>query len=128
MSILGLFCIFTTKSNDFALGVPLIVSLMGQKYANYIYLFAPFQLLVLNVLGFVCLELGLEVHMQPKSSWLNGWTMFNGGLSEEPTLVTCFFSNQACPEVLAPLASPGPLGLPWTILNCLKPRAPLRAL
>ena len=63
VSVLGLFCIFTTKSNDFALGVPLIVSLMGTKYANYIYLFAPFQLLVLNVLGFVCLELGLENKM-----------------------------------------------------------------
>jgi predicted permease len=58
LSTMGMFCIFATKSNDIALGVPLINAVFGaQKFSTYLYLFAPFQLLILNVAGFIMLEL-----------------------------------------------------------------------
>jgi predicted permease len=63
LSTMGLFCIFSTKSNDIALGVPLIDAAFSTnqvKFSKYLYLFAPFQLLVLNVVGFVLLELGRQ--------------------------------------------------------------------
>jgi len=64
LSTLGIFCIFATKSNDIALGVPLIDAAFSNnhttKFSNYLYLFAPFQLLILNVTGFIFLELGRQ--------------------------------------------------------------------
>jgi len=61
LSTMGIFCIFATKSNDIALGVPLInAAFQGNTvvFSKYLYLFAPFQLLILNVTGFVLLEIG----------------------------------------------------------------------
>ena len=59
---MGIFSIFATKSNDIALGVPLIDAVFSgantTKFSNYLFLFAPFQLLVLNVCGFFLLEVG----------------------------------------------------------------------
>jgi len=62
LSTMGIFSIFATKSNDIALGVPLIDAVFSgantTKFSKYLFLFAPFQLLVLNVCGFVLLEVG----------------------------------------------------------------------
>ncbi|XP_015437374.1 PREDICTED: integral membrane protein GPR155 [Dufourea novaeangliae] len=57
----ALFAIFTTQSNDFAIGYPMIDALYGKthpEYAAYLYLMAPISLAILNPVGFVLLEIG----------------------------------------------------------------------
>nr|XP_012148953.1 PREDICTED: integral membrane protein GPR155 isoform X4 [Megachile rotundata] len=57
----ALFAIFTTQSNDFAIGYPMIDALYGAthpEYAAYLYLMAPISLAILNPIGFVLLEIG----------------------------------------------------------------------
>lgn len=57
----ALFAIFTTQSNDFAIGYPMIHALYGKthpEYAAYLYLMAPISLVILNPIGFVLLEIG----------------------------------------------------------------------
>ncbi|KYQ58710.1 hypothetical protein ALC60_02358, partial [Trachymyrmex zeteki] len=57
----ALFAIFTTQSNDFAIGYPMICALYGRthpEYAAYLYLMAPISLAILNPIGFILLEIG----------------------------------------------------------------------
>ncbi|KAM9304779.1 lysosomal cholesterol signaling protein [Gastrophryne carolinensis] len=56
----GLFPIFATQSNDFALGYPIVEALYQTsypEYLQYIYLVAPVSLMMLNPLGFVFCEI-----------------------------------------------------------------------
>ncbi|XP_028249119.1 integral membrane protein GPR155 [Parambassis ranga] len=51
----GLFSIFATQSNDFALGYPIVEALYQSthpEYLQYIYLVAPVSLMILNPIGF----------------------------------------------------------------------------
>lgn len=54
----GIYGIFTTASNDFALGYPMLKALYGPDslYLKYIYLFAPISLTFLNPIGFILME------------------------------------------------------------------------
>ncbi|KAJ3591972.1 hypothetical protein NHX12_007102 [Muraenolepis orangiensis] len=55
----GLFSIFATQSNDFALGYPIVNALYGDthpEYLQYIYLVAPISLVLLNPIGFAFCE------------------------------------------------------------------------
>ncbi|XP_029156528.1 integral membrane protein GPR155 [Nylanderia fulva] len=69
----ALFAIFTTQSNDFAIGYPMINALYGKthpEYAAYLYLMAPISLAILNPIGFVLLEIGkrrVEEHTNCKN-------------------------------------------------------------
>ncbi|XP_076059011.1 integral membrane protein GPR155 homolog anchor isoform X2 [Oratosquilla oratoria] len=57
----GLFAIFCTQSNDFALGYPIILALYNQthpEFALYLYLVAPISLVFLNPIGFLLMEIG----------------------------------------------------------------------
>ncbi|XP_053656255.1 lysosomal cholesterol signaling protein isoform X2 [Cherax quadricarinatus] len=57
----GLFAIFCTQSNDFALGYPIIAALYGKthpEFALYLYLVAPISLVLLNPIGFILMEVG----------------------------------------------------------------------
>lgn len=56
----GLFAIFCTQSNDFAIGYPIVVALYEKihpEYASYIYLMAPISLAILNPIGYVMMEI-----------------------------------------------------------------------
>uniref|UniRef100_A0A4W4HCH0 G protein-coupled receptor 155b n=1 Tax=Electrophorus electricus TaxID=8005 RepID=A0A4W4HCH0_ELEEL len=56
----GLFAIFATQSNDFALGYPIVDALYRSShpdYVQYLYLVAPVSLTVLNPVGFALCEL-----------------------------------------------------------------------
>ncbi|XP_063701379.1 lysosomal cholesterol signaling protein [Culicoides brevitarsis] len=56
----GLLAIFSTQSNDFAIGYGLIYALYGTshpEYASYIYLLAPISLALLNPIGYILLEI-----------------------------------------------------------------------
>ncbi|XP_068602554.1 lysosomal cholesterol signaling protein [Brachionichthys hirsutus] len=55
----GLFSIFATQSNDFALGYPIVEALYRNtypQYLQYIYLVAPVSLVLLNPIGFALCE------------------------------------------------------------------------
>ncbi|KAM4730958.1 lysosomal cholesterol signaling protein [Anableps anableps] len=56
----GLFSIFATQSNDFALGYPIVEALYQStypEYLQYIYLVAPVSLMLLNPIGFSLCEI-----------------------------------------------------------------------
>ncbi|XP_025260047.1 integral membrane protein GPR155 isoform X2 [Theropithecus gelada] len=56
----GLFPIFATQSNDFALGYPIVEALYQityPEYLQYIYLVAPISLMMLNPIGFIFCEI-----------------------------------------------------------------------
>ncbi|XP_041366937.1 integral membrane protein GPR155-like isoform X2 [Gigantopelta aegis] len=56
----GLFAIFCTQSNDFALGYPILQALYQDThpdYLQYIYLIAPISLVFLNPIGFTLMEI-----------------------------------------------------------------------
>ncbi|XP_036425835.1 integral membrane protein GPR155 isoform X1 [Colossoma macropomum] len=56
----GLFAIFATQSNDFALGYPIVDALYRSShpdYGQYLYLVAPVSLMLLNPVGFALCEL-----------------------------------------------------------------------
>lgn len=55
----GLYAIFATQSNDFALGYPIVDALYRStypEYLQYIYLVAPVSLMILNPIGFALCE------------------------------------------------------------------------
>ncbi|XP_031562631.1 integral membrane protein GPR155-like [Actinia tenebrosa] len=55
----GIFAIFCTQSNDFALGFPLLKALYRDSmpdFLSYIYLLAPISVVLLNPIGFIFLE------------------------------------------------------------------------
>nr|XP_020452055.1 integral membrane protein GPR155 [Monopterus albus]XP_020452056.1 integral membrane protein GPR155 [Monopterus albus] len=69
----GLFSIFATQSNDFALGYPIVEALYQStypEYLQYIYLVAPVSLMLLNPIGFAFCEIqkwkDQENHQQSK--------------------------------------------------------------
>ncbi|XP_065582586.1 lysosomal cholesterol signaling protein-like isoform X2 [Artemia franciscana] len=56
----GLYSIFCTQSNDFALGYPIVTALYQQThpdFPNYLYLVAPISLVILNPIGFFMMEM-----------------------------------------------------------------------
>lgn len=56
----GLYAIFCTQSNDFAVGYPIISSLYAKthpNFANYLYVLAPIQLIILNPVGIFMMEI-----------------------------------------------------------------------
>ncbi|XP_034549883.1 integral membrane protein GPR155-like [Notolabrus celidotus] len=56
----GIFSIFATQSNDFALGYPIVEALYKSTYPHYlqyIYLIAPVSLILLNPIGFAFCEI-----------------------------------------------------------------------
>ena len=61
----GLFAIFVTQSNDFALGYPILKSLyQNSAHPNmpmYLYLLAPVNLVILNPIGFICMEIDKQM-------------------------------------------------------------------
>ncbi|XP_059219618.1 integral membrane protein GPR155 [Stomoxys calcitrans] len=56
----GLFGIFCTQSNDFAIGYPILMALYQEvhpEYASYLYLMAPISLAILNPIGLILMEI-----------------------------------------------------------------------
>ncbi|XP_046451325.1 integral membrane protein GPR155-like isoform X2 [Daphnia pulex] len=67
----GLFAIFCTQSNDFALGYPIVAAVYGNshpEYAKYLYVMAPISLVLLNPLGFLCMEVGERLKESRRNS------------------------------------------------------------
>ncbi|XP_017164522.1 integral membrane protein GPR155 isoform X4 [Poecilia reticulata] len=74
----GLYAIFATQSNDFALGYPIVDALYRStypEYLQYIYLVAPVSLMLLNPIGFALCEVQRwrqESHLQHNSLGILG--------------------------------------------------------
>lgn len=57
----GIYAVFCTQSNDFAIGYPILTALYSRShpdYPAYLYLMAPVSLAILNPIAFVLMELG----------------------------------------------------------------------
>jgi predicted permease len=66
---MGQYAIITTQSNDFALILPIIDAVYQQshpEYGRYVYLIAPISLVILNPIGFFCIELQKRLDDQRK--------------------------------------------------------------
>ena len=60
----GLYGIFSTKSNDFAVGYPLLISLYRDKhpdYADYMYVLGSIQLGIVNPIGLIMMEIQQQI-------------------------------------------------------------------
>lgn len=56
----GIYAIFATQSNDFALGYPILKAIYEKshpEYPMYLYLIAPISLVILNPIGFILMEI-----------------------------------------------------------------------
>ncbi|XP_055351620.1 integral membrane protein GPR155-like isoform X2 [Paramacrobiotus metropolitanus] len=85
----GIFAIFATQSNDFALGYPIVEALYSKTYPEflqYIYLLAPVSLVILNPIGFCLMEIQSErnakefgSHAVTSFPWLRtSWNIVRG--------------------------------------------------
>uniref|UniRef100_A0A1B6CSN7 DEP domain-containing protein n=1 Tax=Clastoptera arizonana TaxID=38151 RepID=A0A1B6CSN7_9HEMI len=64
----GLFAIFCTQSNDFAIGFPIVAAIYQKthpEYISYIYLLAPVNLVILNPFAFVLMEFHKQKTLLP---------------------------------------------------------------
>ena len=68
LSRAAIFAMFTTQTNDFAMGVPLLEAVGETLYSSYLFLVAPISLVVLNPVGFIMLETQKESEGQ-KTVW-----------------------------------------------------------
>ncbi|XP_047503609.1 integral membrane protein GPR155 isoform X1 [Pieris napi] len=67
----GIFAIFCTQSNDFALGYPIINAIYEKthpEYALYLYLMAPISLAILNPIAFVLMEINKQKEIEMSAS------------------------------------------------------------
>ena len=65
----GLYAIFVTQTNDFALGYPIVLALYGQSHPQfpaYLYLLAPISLAILNPIAFILIEIGTKLNEENK--------------------------------------------------------------
>ncbi|XP_015185681.1 PREDICTED: integral membrane protein GPR155 isoform X2 [Polistes dominula] len=77
----ALFAIFTTQSNDFAIGYPMIGAIYQKthpEYAAYLYLMAPISLAILNPIGFILLEISKRSLEENKSCWSMVYSVIKG--------------------------------------------------
>ncbi|XP_058789020.1 integral membrane protein GPR155 [Phymastichus coffea] len=89
----ALFAIFTTQSNDFAIGYPMINALYASthpEYSAYLYLVAPISLVALNPIGFVFLEVAKRNEGVDNRTERSNWDMLKAiakGIALNPILV-----------------------------------------
>ena len=78
IGLAGLYGIFCTQSNDFALGYPLLASLYHTKhpeFAGYLYVLAPIQLAIINPIGLILMEIQKQIENN-KTGQRNGSRIF----------------------------------------------------
>ena len=80
----GLYSIFVTQSNDFALGYPILKALYSQshpEYPSYLYLLSPISLAILNPIGCILMEVD---KVKSKNFQLNSEEDENSSTSSTP--------------------------------------------
>ena len=108
----GLFAIFSTQSNDFALGNPIlqaIYSLSHPDFQSYLYLLAPISLVILNPIGFVFMEIGKQQEQAAGTNLNNSkWVLVKSvikGICTNAVIgkfifFLCFISMKICQRFL----------------------------
>lgn len=74
-ALAGIFAIFCTQSNDFAMGYPIFSSLYETShptFPNYLYILAPIQLVILNPIGLFMMEIQKQWQQQKKDHHRHG--------------------------------------------------------
>ena len=90
----GLYGIFCTKSNDFAVGYPLLISLYRDKhpdYADYMYVLGSIQLGIINPIGLIMME--VQQQIRNKTDGKNGLKILIKIIKQickSPTLIMTF--------------------------------------
>ena len=77
----AIFAIYSTQTNDFGMGLPILNSVFGPSHpmVGLLYLVAPISLLVLNPIGFVLLEVGKEKQgKEDDGAWAAFFTVMKG--------------------------------------------------
>ena len=77
----AIFAIYSTQTNDFGMGLPILNSVFGpgDPMVGLLYLVAPISLLVLNPIGFVLLEVGKEKQgKDDNGAWAAFFTVMKG--------------------------------------------------
>jgi predicted permease len=87
MSRAAIFAIYSTQTNDFGMGLPILTAVYGPHHdiTRLIYLVAPISLLILNPIGFVLLEIGRGKDREAGSG-LSPWLAVPRGLITNPVL------------------------------------------
>lgn len=86
----GLYAIFTTQSNDFALGYPILVAIYGKSHPecpSYLYLMAPISLVILNPIGFIFME-SSRTQSQTIPLRKKIWSVFKGIVTNAIIIMT----------------------------------------
>ncbi|GFN92004.1 integral membrane protein gpr155 [Plakobranchus ocellatus] len=113
LGLAGIFSIFATQSNDFALGYPIVDAIYQKshpEYVKYLYLLAPFTLAVLIPIGFIMMEfqrtLNLHGHGQ-KGGFSQSLVKVLKGVAMNPIvnmtiigIVFNFILNGSLPQML----------------------------
>ncbi|XP_056633190.1 integral membrane protein GPR155 [Diorhabda sublineata] len=77
----GIFAIFCTQSNDFAIGYPIVAALYTNthpEYATYLYLMAPISLAILNPISFILMEIGKRRNGESREQLIMDGELTNG--------------------------------------------------
>ena len=89
----GLYAIFTTQSNDFAVGLPIVQAIYGlsnPQFQDYVYLLAPISLVILNPIGIIFLEIGKQQESNATSRLILIWNVFKS-ISTNPIIFMTIF-------------------------------------
>lgn len=89
----GLYAIFSTQSNDFALGYPLLLTLYSKwhpDYSQYLYLIAPTQLVLLNPFAYILMNLQQQRENTQNNKIENCWFKVYFGFAANPIIVMTF--------------------------------------
>ena len=83
----AMWAMFTTQTNDFAMGLPLLQAVMGNNhpYVSLLYLVAPVSLVILNPVGFIILEANRKSEV--RSSLCRSLMLVVKGLVLNPIIV-----------------------------------------
>ena len=115
----GLYGIFCTQSNDFAVGYPLLTSLYHDKhpdFADYLYVLASIQLAIINPIGLVMMEVQKQIQSKKTGQKIGSQIFFNviKQIFKNPTLIMTIagiVSNLIYGPILPVLLKP--------FINCL---------
>ncbi|XP_033639477.1 integral membrane protein GPR155-like isoform X1 [Asterias rubens] len=107
----GIFAIFATQSNDFALGYPIISAIYSThhpEYVSYLYLVGPISLAILNPFGFLSMEIQRNRQATHRSSNIVMFGRAMKGLLTNPIIIMVFLGicsnflfSQKLPAIIA---------------------------
>lgn len=93
----GIFAIFCTQSNDFAIGYPLVEAVYKSThpdYVSYLYLVAPINLAILNPIAFILMEISQKRQAQSRQPLLSyGEVSENSTNSEKFKMIAAVVKN-----------------------------------